>query len=157
MRSLFALAVLLAGCQSREPHMPTPNARELIGDRDSGKAAPPADAGQTTGLLIYEVVASILRVPSKAGLLTGYCRVKGDAASNIFTPCHSVEIVLQNAEGKALDRARTDQGDFRFKVQKDRQYRLQLNSPHYELPDKDVGPFSAGDTVAIELHLARRP
>jgi len=148
MTSLFLIALsLMAG----------PTHASNVVDPMTGKTVlpPPPGSGVTLGKdALYDVVASVIGVPSKEGLLSGHCRVKGSAQSNIFTPCHGVEVLLCDEKGKRLDRVRTDAGDFRFKAQRGKRYLLRLNSKHYRLPGKEIGPFGAGDTVAIELRLA---
>ena len=72
-------------------------------------------------------------------------------AGTIKIPCHGVTVVLNSETGQELAQSDTEDGLFRFKVEKNKPYYVSLNA-HAE---KRLGPFKAGDFVELDATESR--
>lgn len=103
------------------------------------------------GVLASGVTLAMNKDYYKSSFISGRCRCVARNEPDFEIPCGTVTVILEDREGNEISRITSEDGEFVFPVEKDRQYHVMADSPFYVGRYKETSPLQMGDSVVLQL------
>jgi hypothetical protein len=112
---------------------------------------PPAGEQAVFSLIMSGLSLAINRDYYKSSAISGRCLCANDAASEFQVPCSNIGVILRDLDSDEIRRIQSDDGEFAFGVERDRRYRVSVNSRKFKSARSLDRPLVMGDNIVVHL------
>jgi hypothetical protein len=133
--------------------LPTPN-QARAGNNDiagENRGNNYGNIDPAAGLLLAGIDLAFNRDYYKGIAITGKCICKNKLNDTIDFPCNNVEVALTDPKGKTLAQIQPRDGEFAFRVPKDKEFRVIIKSPNYRMKSEMSQALRQGDDIILTL------
>jgi hypothetical protein len=107
------------------------------------------------GLAAAGIALAANRDYYKSTAITGLVFCRSATAETIEIPCSNAQVMLADSKGHQLTSVQTNRGEFAFRVEKSRPYRLKVSAPGYVPAAPLPKEAYLGDDLVIHLKRSR--